>query len=540
MPDAAVEPLAPLVDGDHPLAPVVDRVAQPITEDAPCGEDVKYDDDFQAVKQQINQIGSVSGEVDFDEVVSKSYAILETKSKDLMTASYLSLALARTQGADGALEGLLVLHTLMREFWEGLHPQKPIRRRNALQFVSDRLQDTFELWDPPQPEEREALELAVETSGAIQAYAMAALGEQAPALSGLTNGLRERVRRLPKPPEPEQEAAPDASAGDTPGEAPGKAAAPARATGPRAAVASASDARSAVIEAATFLREADATNLVPYRLLRSLRWDILTDAPLNENGVTKLEPPLEQRRTYLRGLLEKGEHETLLKEGERSFQDGTFHVWLDLQRLIISALDGLGAPYAPLADALTTDLAVLVRRVPELLTLRFTDDTPFADPLTIEWIDTTVRPALAADGEASGTTTQPDEADPLADAYAEARAQSGSDLAAALATLRAVSPDETRRFAFRRRLYEATLCTRAGQHAVARALLEHLADDIRRHQLDTWEPHLALAAQKELYTCYTELGRKAAPANKAALHEKSQQALDAIAQLDATQALGLQ
>jgi len=73
--------------------------------------------------------------------------------------------------------------------------------------VSDRLQDTFELWDPPQPEEREALELAVEASAAIQAYAMATLGEQAPALSGLTNGLRERVRRLPKPPEPEEEAA---------------------------------------------------------------------------------------------------------------------------------------------------------------------------------------------------------------------------------------------------------------------------------------------------------------------------------------------
>ena len=538
MPDTAVEPLAPLVDSDHPLAAVVDRIAQPISEEAPCGEDVKYDDDFQAVKQQINQIGSVSGEVDFDDVVSKSYAILETKSKDLMTASYLSLALARTQGADGTLEGLLVLHTLMRDFWEGLHPQKPIRRRNALQFVSDRLQDTFELWDPPQPEEREVLELAVEASAAIQAYAMAALGEQAPALSGLTNGLRERVRRLPKPPEPEEDAAPDASAGDTPGDASGEA--PARATGPRAAVASASDARSAVIEAATFLRDADATNLVPYRLLRSLRWDILTDAPPNENNVTRLEPPLDQRCTYLRGLLEKGEHETLLQEGERSFQDGTFHVWLDLQRLVISALNGLGASYAPLADALTTDLAVLVRRVPDLLTLRFTDDTPFADPLTIEWIDTTVRPALAADGEASGTTAQPDEGDPLADAYAEARAQSGSDLGAALATLQAVAPAGTRRFAFRRRLYEATLCTRAGQHAVARALLERLADDIRRHQLDAWEPHLALAAQKELYTCYTELARKAAPANKAALHEKSQQALDAIAQMDAMEALGLQ
>jgi len=207
MPEAAVEPLAPLVDSEHPLAEVAARVAEPISADAPCGEDVKYDDDFQAVKQQINQIGSVSGEVDFDEVVAKSYAILETKSKDLMTASYLSLALARTQGSDGALEGLLVLHTLMREFWEGLHPQKPIRRRNALQFVSDRLQDTFALWDPPHPEERDVLELAVEASAAIQAFAMAALGEQAPALSGLTNGLRERVRRLPKPPAPEEEAA---------------------------------------------------------------------------------------------------------------------------------------------------------------------------------------------------------------------------------------------------------------------------------------------------------------------------------------------
>lgn len=510
-------------------------MAQPIAGDAPCGEDVKYDDDFQAVKQQINQIGSVSGDVDFDVVVSKSYHILETKSKDLMTASYLALALARTQGAEGALEGLLVLHTLIRSFWEGLHPKKPIRRRNALQFVSDRLQDTFELWDAPQPEQREALELAVETSAAIQAYAMAALGEQAPALSGLTNGLRERVRRLPKPPEPEEEAADPSDEGPTDdGAAPG-----ARAAGPRAAVASAADARSAVIEAATFLRDTDATNLVPYRLLRSLRWDILTDAPPSENNVTRLEAPLQQRRTYLRGLLEKGEHETLLTEAERSFQDGTFHVWLDLQRLMVSALDGLGAPYAPLAEALTTDLAVLLRRVPALLALRFSDNTPFADGLTVEWVDTTVRPALGADGAASGPSRQPEEADPLAEAYSEARTQSGSDLAAALATLQAVAPDGTQRFAFRRRLYEATLCTRAGQHTVARSLLERLLEDIRRHQLQTWEPRLALAAQKELYTCYTALAAKAAPANKAALHEKSQQTLDAIAQIDTIHALAL-
>jgi len=536
MPETAVEPLTPLVDGDHPLAAVVDRVAEPVTAEAPCGEDVKYDDDFQAVKQQINQIGSVRGEVNFDKVVAKSYHILETKSKDLMTASYLALALARTQGADGTLEGLLVLHTLMRSFWEGLHPQKPIRRRNALQFVSDRLQDAFELWDPPQPEEREALELAVEASAAIQAYAMATLGEQAPALSGLTNGLRERVRRLPKPPEPEEEAAGPSDDATT-----DKGAAPAtRAAGPRAAIASAADARSAVIEAATFLREADATNLVPYRLLRSLRWDILTDAPPNENNVTRLEPPLEQRRTYLRGLLEKGEHETLLTEAERSFQDGTFHVWLDLQRLLVSALDGLGAPYAPLAEALTTDLAVLVRRVPALLTLRFTDDTPFADGPTVEWIDTTVRPTLAAGEKASGKTPRAEEADPLADAYTDARAQSGSDLPAALAILQGVAPDGTQRFAFRRQLYEATLCARAGQHSVARALLESLAEDIRRHQLQAWDPRLALAAQKELYACYTALAGKAAPAKKAALYEKGQQALDAIAQIDAAQALGVQ
>ncbi|NBC02054.1 MAG: type VI secretion system protein TssA [Bacteroidetes bacterium] len=539
MPETAVEPLAPLVDGDHPLAAVVDRVAQPVTADAPCGEDVKYDDDFQAIKQQINQMGSVRGEVDFDTVVAKSYHILETKSKDLMTASYLALALARTQGAAGTLEGLLVLHTLMRDFWEGLHPQKPIRRRNALQFVSDRLQDAFELWDLPQPEEREALELAVEASAAIQAYAMAALGERAPALSGLTNGLRERVRRLPKPPKPEQEPtgpAADDTSGDTSDQAP----APARATGPRAAVASAADARSAVIEAATFLREADATNLVPYRLLRSLRWDILTDAPPNENNVTRLEPPLEQRRTYLRGLVEKGEYETLLTEAERSFQEGTFHVWLDLQRLLIDALGALGPSYAPLAEALTTDLAVLVRRVPALPALRFTDDTPFADGPTVEWIDTTVRPTLAAGEAASGKTAQAEEADPLADAYTEARAQSGSDLPAALAILQEVAPDGTQRFAFRRQLYEATLCARAGQHTVARALLESLADDIRRHQLQAWEPRLALAAQKELYACYTALAGKAAPAKKAALYEKSQQALDAIAQIDAAQALGVQ
>jgi type VI secretion system protein VasJ len=52
----------------------------------------------------------------------------------------------------------------------------------------------------------------------------------------------------------------------------------------------------------------------------------------------------------------------------------------------------------------------------------------------------------------------------------------------------------------------AHVCRQAGRHELARALLEALDQQGRHHDLERWEPDLALAIAHQLHGCYEQLG----------------------------------
>ncbi|MDK6365297.1 type VI secretion system domain-containing protein, partial [Escherichia coli] len=64
------------------------------------------------------------------------------------------------------------------------------------------------------------------------------------------------------------------------------------------------------------------------------------------------------------------------------------HLWLDLQWYIHQALVRSGQDV--LADIIIADLKGLLRRLTGLETLAFNDGTPFADEVTLNWINQSV------------------------------------------------------------------------------------------------------------------------------------------------------
>jgi type VI secretion system protein VasJ len=168
------------------LTPLLEDVSRPISGDDPVGEDISYDDDFQALKDVIDQISSVNPEgVDYDYIAATSQRLLGQKSKDLRVSTYLALALAKTEGYRGLLEGLLAQKLLMEGFWEVMYP--PLRRmrarQGALQFMAERLtQETQTM--TPELDDKEAIAGALDVLKDVQGFTMEAMGEEAPMLSG--------------------------------------------------------------------------------------------------------------------------------------------------------------------------------------------------------------------------------------------------------------------------------------------------------------------------------------------------------------------
>ncbi|MFQ5572318.1 MAG: type VI secretion system protein TssA [Rhodothermales bacterium] len=520
-------------------ADVIAEAKKPISDATPCGEDVKYDEEFLELKTEVDDYGSGAADVDYDKIVELGRSILRHKAKDLTTAGFLVMGLMRTKEVKGVAEGVVILDAIVETFWEQVHPQKPVRRRNAIQFVADQVTSWLQYrleTQKPTLDELAPLELTRDTLKEMQGFLMQELQDKAPALSGILRALEDTIRRVPKPKPSEPKATPTA----TPPSGEGTAVS---AEAPRAVpseLSSPTEATRLISKAVSFLREQDGKHPMPYRLLRALRWGRLVQEPPNENGTTKIPAPPAQRLAYFSGLLEKGEYGKLIDEGERDFQGTSIFWWLDLQRLIVAGMEALGAPFKEAAEAVMMETALLVRRLPGLVDLAYADETPFADPMTLEWLETKVGGLLGEGG--GGGAPMPSRAggsDHLDAQFKEARQMLGKgDLSGALARMQEGQGDDvSEEDRFRRRLYQAVMCLRGKKPEVARAMLESLDEEATRYALDTWNPALMLDVWSNLYACYTTLVKKAKSAEKASMAERATRILDNISRVDPAYAL---
>lgn len=124
---------------------------QPIREDAPCGDDLEYDDDYIALEMaskpsEERVIGDTvipAEDPDFAEVAASAAALLE-RTQDLRIATILANALLRTIGLRGFRDVLRYIEGSLRAQWDSVHPQldaedgDPTMRVNAVLALASR------------------------------------------------------------------------------------------------------------------------------------------------------------------------------------------------------------------------------------------------------------------------------------------------------------------------------------------------------------------------------------------------------------------
>ena len=561
-------------------SPIVEAIRKPIPGSSPCGADVTYDEDFQKNKAEIDRLGTVSAKIDqeraaedarqlrgmtgkqlreldktrgqgdeksfvaggggtdTDLVVSLATRILGEKSKDLRVASYLCFALWRGNTFAGLQEGMVGITVLIREFWEGMFPAKSrmAARKNAIEFLTSKLADDLERAQVG-AQDREPLENAKKSIDDLKPLLAERFGENAPSLAGVSAGLDACIRKLPKHVSAAQSA--PAAGGDTSGASGQTTSLPAAGAGV-GEIKTATDAFDAVKKIAVFLRGQDRKNPQGYRLLRVMRWDALAAEPPNEQGKTKIPPPTAQRLVFLNGLLTSSQWDKLIDEGETSFPQPPFHFWLDLQRLVVTAMEAAGG-FEQAAQAILVEVAMLVQRVPKLPTMAFNDGSPFASPVTQDWIQERALAVLGGGGESETQSGVGRDDVMFGQQFAEARAIVGKgDLAGALAYLQFTAAlDAAGRSRFRLRHLMANLCLRSNQPAIARPILEDLDREIDLVRLSAWEPALALAVYTDLYKCYGALAGDGSPAQRQTLRDAADQMFQKICRVDANHALSI-
>lgn len=130
----------------------IDEFLAPVSAEQPCGENLEYDADFQAMEQAMQgkaeqQFGDtiIPAEPADWATVEKLAAGLLSRTKDLRVMLALTQAWTKRRGLSGYADGLLLVQQALSLYWQPIYPQleeygetDPFYRINALAGLSDK------------------------------------------------------------------------------------------------------------------------------------------------------------------------------------------------------------------------------------------------------------------------------------------------------------------------------------------------------------------------------------------------------------------
>lgn len=504
-PPAAPQPTAAHESGSR-LEELARPFAQPIPGAAPAGENARYDDEHQAIRNEVEKLGNpTAGEVDWALVRDAGRTMLTTRSKDFQIASYFAVGAYTTEGLPGLVSGIAALSTLVQRYWEdGFPPPKRIRARvNAIDWFVDRVAARVES-HPPAGVTREQLSLLSAAAQELERVVLDRFGDEPPNIYGLRETVQQFERATASQSPAAAPAPPEASSAQTataPTAAPS--ASPVELAAPKAELADPAEVRrflqqvgDSLYKASRQLFNASKEDPLAYRLCRQGLYLSFVQAPPTTDGhLTMVPAPGPDREHALNTMAGAQNWAALLEEAESSLL--RTRLWLDVHRYVAMALGGLGHEAA--REAVEAETAALVRRLPDLPNLMFNDGQPFASTPTREWLATLSpsggRPATAdalEDGEPGAFEASLEEAHALAVA---------GSLGEAVQKLTTVVESEagSGRQRFLARLAMADACSAGGAPALAEGILAGLCRDIERLGLQEWEPKLAERCYRSRY-----------------------------------------
>ncbi|QIU89830.1 type VI secretion system protein TssA [Yokenella regensburgei] len=466
-----------LIEKAQPGLLLWERWLQPVCADAPAGDDIGYDDDFQQIREEVNKLSGINTEL----ICTLAEKLLVEGSKDLRVATFYVWARLQQDGESGFAEALCLLAALLQRFQSELHPRRERPRKAALEWLAgSKVLDTLLLY--PEVNARD-FNIIVGALALIEQQASAWEQEAQPELGALYGALENRMLQSGGP----EAVVPQNSASEEPVKAGGEVF-----TASTHAISSGRELMEQAKRLAKYLRDQPEGWLSGHRLMKSVRWDTLHQLPaLDATGKTRLLAPKVEYRAQLKRLYLQQSWQELLEQADRMFAEGVNHLWFDLQWYLHQALSKLGGQHEKWAEIIRQDLQGLLNRLPGVEGLAWNDGGAFADEVTLNWINQEV---------VGGTSGWGSEVESVAAAVQddilllepEILAMADKDgIESALGWLQARATNGNARDRWLLRLLMARVAEQHGKNELAVHLLTELDLSATAITLTQWEPELA-------------------------------------------------
>ena len=355
---------------------------EPVSDDHPCGEDVAYTDDFEAIKIELAKLSGM----DYRLILDASERLLKRESKDLRVATYYIFASLRDRGLAGFSDGLEILCGLLQKFDQSLWPKKPVQKRNALNWLSgERVLDTLKevgLFDSTE------LKRTLSALMSLQHYFDGWEEAVRPSLFPLLQYFEESSVRFSSSPtsaNQNQEAVAPVEQVAMP-----QIHQESRGSSESLTVTKVNSSKALLDQVrinAAYLREQDDGYWSANKMIRAVRWGGLNGIPPHQNGQTRLKAPRADLLANLNRLVQEQQWCDLLDKVEAAFLEGANHYWLDLQYYAWQGQQALGGLYLSQVDSSLFELKSLLTRCEGLTGLSFDNGFPFVSADTLKWLE---------------------------------------------------------------------------------------------------------------------------------------------------------
>jgi len=469
--------------------PLFQTWVEPLHGPYPCGKDLSFTDEFEALREEVEKSASLHGgrSTDWELVLRVATQILSSRSKDVWVLCYGAVAAYEARGGMACAAAISALNQLLEHHWDRLHPGRGrIRRRLApLIWLAGRLEARIMAGvQADDPSFHPALGKEIAT---LQAVLSKRAAENAPSFATL-------LGRLGNPPQGAQVASPSSE------RSPGILASLPEVVGPEELLAAIDgDGRVPAAVLPRLLRSTQeqcrqlavhfgSLDPLDWRVIllhRAALWCTVQQLPqADAAGVTNLRPvPPDKVRAYS-AAVEAGRFNEILLQLENSAGKAPF--WFDGHHLVARCLEGLGAT-APLS-VLCLILSRFLHLFPDLVRLKFQDGTPFVSARTLLWLDSLAAAGVPGASRVGARASEDAREQELLDESLAIHVEKGFQ--AGLTHLETV-PVGRNRAAVRQGLLMARYCIAAGNKKAAIRLLQSLYAQLEKWELLEWEPELS-------------------------------------------------
>lgn len=474
----------------------------PVSKDEPCGKDVRYEDVFSILQQEMDKLSSPLTRDSFSwgMVADRASHILRDHSKDLLAASYLAVALTHMNGAQGLETGSWILRDLLTTHWDNLFPSKKRLKGRiaAIAWWMEKTEAAVEdgkIWGFDS-ESRDVVSVHLKAiDGFLQNHVeditLVPLIRKVESLSPIDKPSAEKKQEPLPTPSPSIRTI-DLNLGDI---------ASLDMAGSDDFMKNLNPLFQKIKLAAKMVNEDRPENPQAYRWLRFAIWEPLKTLPVSKDKITKIPPPTPQIIAHLESLHRDEDWHGLLLASESALHSSRHLFYLDLNRYSHEALSNMGKKFENARKAVHSETLQFAERLKEVESLFFSDHSPFAGEQTKEWLKQWRR-----EGEVAS------------DSYSVMIGVSEAGVQSQIAELKGMLNNGERlqdiAFLFQKkingslsgkdtlllRLELAKILASSKYEKMASSQIAHILDTVERHALDLWDPELAFFVLKTVFS----------------------------------------